>query len=202
MAQPCGPFISTIGQRVFDPGFTGTSRATVRDLLSRSSQVINAAFDSTLAMAPLTVPPNLQVFNFERIAPANDVLRIKAVRQNHRDLSRIDFNRLKMISSRWFGRSGRRFETFAVLGRRILIVHPQRATGGQVDVVYAQQLPPLNADGDQVNLPSDNIPPLLKLTEALVLLKQRDLDKLKPLLDGLTTELKAIRGTSDTAQVA
>lgn len=202
MAQPCGPLVSTVGQRVFDPGFTGTSRATVRDLMGRASQVINAAFDSTVVMSPLTVPPNLQVFNFERISPANDVLRIKAVRHVNRDLSRIDFNRLKMISSRWFGRSGRRFETYAVLGHRILIVHPQSRVGGQVEVVYTQQLPKLNIDLDLVNLPDDNISSLLKLTEALVLLKQRDLDKLKPLLDDLTAELKAVKGSSDIAQVA
>lgn len=199
---PCGPMIDTVLGRVFDPAGTGTSRDTVRDLLGRAAQVINAAFDSTIVSASMPTSPNLQVYNFERIAAANDVLRIKAVRRANRDLSRIDFSRLKQISMRWFGRSGRRFETFAVLGRRILIVHPQQSAASSINVVYTQQLPRLNVDADTVNLPSDNIPPLLKLTEALVLLKQRDLDKLKPLLDELTAELKAVKGEEQGVSAA
>src|SRR5215469_3116050 len=196
MAQPCGPLIDVVGYRVQDAHFTGTSRDFVRSLLSHCQQIVNSAFDSTLVTQPMTVLPQLQVYNFERIAPANDVLRIKAVRaDNSRDLSRIDFERLKQISTHWFGRTGRRLETFAVLGRKILVIHPMRPVADSVNVVYTQQLPTLNVDADQVNLPDDQIPTLTKLAEALVLLKQRDLDKLKPLIENLATELKAVKQT-------
>jgi len=198
MSQPCGPLIDVVGARVFDEHFTGTTRSQVRDLLSRAQQIINATFDSTVVTQAMPIQPSLQIYNFERVAPANDVLRIKSVRDGTRDLSRIDFSRLKHIDNHWFGRSGRRLETFAVLGRRILVVHPLRPSGDSVNVVYTQQLPKLNVDDDQVNLPDDQIPALTKLTEALVLLKQRDLDKLKILMDTMTAEAQEV-GVVDAA---
>lgn len=193
MAQPCGPLIDQVGERAFDPHFTGTTRAQVRDLLSRASQVVNGAFDSTLVLTAMPTAPTLQVYNFERVAA--DVLRIKAVRQGTRDLSETDFSRLSQIDNHWFGRRGRRFETFAVLGRRLLVIHPLMPWADSVNVLYTQQLPTLAVDGDMVNLPDDQLPVLSKLTEALVLLKQRDLDKLGPLL----AELPAALGLSPAA---
>lgn len=193
MAQAVGPLVDIVLKRVFDEHATGTPRARVRDLFSRAQQVINGAFDSTIVVQAMSTAPTLSVYNFERIAPANDVLRIKSVRVDTRDLSRIDFERLKQIDNHWFARSGRRFETFAVLGRRILVIHPQQPVASTVNVVYTQQLPVLGTDADTVNLPDDQIPSLTKLVEALILLKQRDLDKLTPLLDTLTKELGAMK---------
>src|SRR6266702_3489912 len=124
MAQPCGPLVDRALQRAFDPAGVGTTRAQVRDFLSRLQQVVNAGFDSTLATAVLTTQPYLQVYNFADIAP--DILRIKSVRDGVRDLSMIEFAKLKQIDNHWFGRSGPRFESFAVLGRRLLVVHPSQ----------------------------------------------------------------------------
>lgn len=199
MAQAVGPLIDIVLKRAFDEHGVGTTRIIVRDLFSRSQQVINAAFDSVIVTQSMPTGPNLQIYNFERIAPANDVLRIKSVRRANRDLSRIDFERLKQIDNHWFGRSGPQFRTFAVLGRRILVIHPQQPVASSVSVVYTQQLPQLNNDGDTVNLPDDQIPVLTKLVEALILLKQRDLDKLTPLLDNLTKELGAVKQTTQAA---
>jgi hypothetical protein len=193
MAQAVGPLLDIVARRVFDEHNTGTSRTVLRDLFSRAQQIICAAFDSVIVVQPMATGPSLQIYNFERIAPANDVLRIKSVRDGTRDLSRIDFERLKTIDNHWFGRSGPRFQTFAVLGRHILVIHPQRPVSSTVNVVYTQQLPALNNDADTVNLPDDQIPTLTKLVEALVLLKQRDLDKLQPLLDSLTKELGIVK---------
>lgn len=193
MAQPVGPLIDTVLRRVFDEHGVGTTRAQVRDLFSRAQNIINAAFDSQIVIRAMPTAPALQIFNFERIAQANDVLRIHSVRDGTRDLSRIDFERLKTIDNHWFGRSGPRFQTFAVLGRRILVIHPQRPVASTVNVVYTQQLPVLGTDADNVNLPDDQITSLTKLTEALVLLKQRDLDKLAPLLESLSKELGIVK---------
>jgi hypothetical protein len=189
MSQPVGPLIDLILHRVFDEHGVGTSRTFVRELFSRCQNIINAAFDSTIVTVAMPTAPTLQVYDFARVAAANDVLRIKSVRDGTRDLSRIEFERLKQIDNHWFGRSGRRFETFAVLGRSLLIVHPQLPIASTVNVVYTQQLPILNSDNDIVNLADDEIPQLNHLVEALVLLKQRDLDKLQPLLETLTKEL-------------
>jgi hypothetical protein len=193
MSQPVAGLIDVAGQRAFDPHFTGTSRAFVRDLFSRCQQFVNAAFDSTIVVQPMATGPQLQVYNFERVTPANDVLRIKSVRDGSRDLSRIEFDRLKHIDNHWFGRSGPRFRSFAILGRRILVIHPQRTVASEVNVVYTQQLPVLDQESATVNLPDDQLPLLVKMVEAMILLKQRDLDKLKPLLDGLTAEVQAIK---------
>jgi len=190
MAQPCGPLIDIVLSRVFDPAGVGTSRNIVRDLLSRSQQVVNGALESTLTNQAMNTQPELQVYNFERIAPANDVLRIKGVRDGTRDLSKSDFTRLKHISSRWFARTGRRFETFAVLGRGLLIVHPQQGITNSVNVIYVQQLAKLNAESDTVGLPDDQMPTLTRMVEALILLKQRDLTNLQVTIQDLTTQLQ------------
>jgi hypothetical protein len=193
MSQPVGPLIDIAAQRAFDPHLSGTSRALVRDLYSRIQQFVNAAFDSNIVVQAMPTMPQLQVYNFERIAAANNILRIKSVRQDTRDLSRIDFNRLKLIDTKWFSRTGAAFQTYAVLGRRILIVHPQMPIAGSVNVVYTQQLPILNAESDKVGLPDDEIPLLTRMVEAVLLLKQRDLDALTPLLESITAEIQAIR---------
>jgi hypothetical protein len=139
----------------------------------------------------------LQVYPFEAAAP--DILRIRSVRDGTRDLSRIDFRRLKMISTHWFGRSAPRFQTYATVGRHLLIVHPYQPSSSSVNVVYTQQLPAFGSEADVVGLRDDQVPILVKLVEALILLKQRDLDRLAPLMQNITNELQAVKGAQGMA---
>jgi hypothetical protein len=185
-----GDLITTVGIRVRDPQNTGTSRAIVRDLFSRAQQYVNAAFDSILNTVPLATVANQAVYPFASIAP--DIIRIKAVRHGVRDLSKIDFNKLRYITPTWFGTTGPRFETYSLFGRQTLILHPNQQAADSVNVVYTQQLPAFVTDADTVLLPDDQIPFLERLVEALLLLKGRDMNGMKQLFDETVASAKGV----------
>lgn len=195
MSQPVGQLIDIVLRRVFDPGGTGTSRNEVRDLFSRCQQFVNGATDAVVVTKALTTRAYKQVYFFDDIGA--DVLKIKGVRHGKRDLSEIPFSRLKQIGTNWFGTTGPRLETFATLGRQVLVIHPAQQRDDSVNVVYAQMLPKLNIDADLVLLPDDHLPVLTRLVEAMLLLKQRDFDGIKSLLEEIVNATKLTK-LSDT----
>lgn len=193
MSTTAGTLVTNISIRVRDPNNTGTSRAIVLDLLSRCQNYANAAFDSVLNTVAL--PTNQAVYPFASIAP--DIIRIKAVRHGQRDLSKIDFNKLRNINPMWYGTTGPRFETYALFGRQTLILHPNMPTADSVNVVYTQQLPVLANDAAVMSLPDDQLPFLERLVEAILLLKARDMNGLKALFDEVQMDQKRDVGTTE-----
>lgn len=197
MPSPAGPLVDTILQRVYDPLGAATTRPQVFDLLSRCQQIVNAAFDSVVVNLAFNTGPRQQVFTLSEIAPADDVLKVLSVRDKHRDLSEVPFNRLKHISARWFGQSGPRWETFAKLGKTMIVVHPMKQSADSLTLVYTQALPPLLGDADICPLPNDQIPTLTKLVETLLLLRQRNFEGIKMIVQSLIAEAQATKLAED-----
>lgn len=190
----------TVLQRIYDAGGVATSRANVWDMLSRCQQLVNAAFDSIVITLDFPTGPRQQVFTLTDIAP--DVLKVLSVRDQHRDLSVIPFNRLKHISVHWFGQSGPRWETFAKVGKTMLVVHPMKLSADTLTLVYDQILPVLGGDLDVCPLPDDQIPVLTKLTEAMLLLRQRNFDPVKNILDTLVADMATINASGGMKSAA
>src|SRR5689334_12944606 len=124
MPATAGTMTDTVLQRIYDAGGVATARPNVWDMLSRCQQLVNAAFDSIVVTLDFSTGPRQQVFTLTDIAP--DVLKVLSVRDQHRDLSEIEFRQLKHISVHWFGQSGIRWETFAKVGKSMIVVHPMK----------------------------------------------------------------------------
>ncbi len=192
MSQPVGPLVDTVLQRIFDAGAVGTSRAMVRDLFARCKAILNAAIHSVLGTVNLTVQPFQQVYAYADIA--SDVIDVIAVRAGARDLSYVEFKRLKQIDFRWFGATELRLRSWSTLAHNLLIVHPMLPMSEIVSVIYVQQPAILGGDADLVQLADDEIPALTKMVEALLRLRQRDFGGMKELLNELQENVKELRG--------
>ena len=181
----------TVLQRIYDAGGVATARANVWDMLSRCQQLVNAALDSIVVALNFSTGPRQQVFILTDIAP--DVMKVLRVRDQHRDLSEIQLRELKYISPRWFGQSGPRWETFAKIGKTMLVVHPMKLSADSLTLVYTQILPRLGGDLDVCPLSDDQIPLLTKLTEAMLLLRQRNFEPVKMIVDNLVKDVQAMK---------
>jgi hypothetical protein len=181
MPSDAGTLTDTILQRVYDAGAVVTPRARVWDLLSRGQQIVNQAFKSIIVNLDFPTGPRQQVFTLDDIAP--DILKVVSVRDQNRDLSEIQFNRLKHISAHWFGASGPRWETWARVGRSMIVVHPMKQQADLLTVVYTQVLPVLGGDADICQLPDDQLPTLTKLVEVLLLMRQRNFEAIKAIVE-------------------
>ena len=193
MPAPAGELTDTILQRVYDAGAVATPRARVWDLLSRGQQIVNQAFESIIVNLDFPTGPLQQVFTLSEIA--DDVLKVLSVRDQHRDLSEIPFNRLKHISAHWFGASGPRWETWARVGRSMIVVHPMKQQADTLTLVYTQVLPILGGDADICPLPDDQLPTLTKLVEVLLLMRQRNFEAIKSIVDNLIKEGQGVIAT-------
>src|SRR5216684_9073969 len=191
MPATAGTMTDTVLQRIYDAGGVATARANVWDMLSRCQQLVNAALDSIIVALNFSTGPRQQVFTLTDIAP--DVMKVLRVRDQHRDLSEIQLRELKYISPRWFGQSGSRWETFAKIGKTMLVVHPMKLSADSLTLVYTQILPRLGGDLDVCPLSDDQIPLLTKLTEAMLLLRQRNFEPVKKIIDDVVKDVQAMK---------
>src|SRR5262245_36284584 len=175
MAEECGPLIDVLLQRTRDPQGTANTRLFVRTILSMAQQLTNAGIKAIIDELPLVTEPMRQVYPIKDLLPVS--ANIVAVREEGRDLKEVDWRTLAQVDRQWPRRTGSRFETYSLVGRDLLIVHPALPETSHVDVHYAILTAELTSESTRTELHDDFVPVVLDLAETVLLMRGRQFDQ-------------------------
>lgn len=188
MAEVAGSLVSALLRRIRDPQGIANTRVFARSILSDSQRLINAGRNRVLETTALTTNP-LQMF-YPLTASLPNAVRVRGVREGDRDLEEMTLRQLSQLSSRWFRHIGDRFEAFCRVGRDLLIIYPAKSISSSVDVVYTKLTDNLVNDDEATDMPDEDLPDVMDLAEAILLIKGRELESVAPLVERITKRLK------------
>lgn len=191
--ENCGAASVQIANRVRDPAFIGTSQLQMINLLSYSQQVVNGALSDVVQSATLTLQPRTLIYGLSAFVPA--AMKVLSVQDaGGRDLDPLlELPELQSIDMRWPVAVADAPRGFLQVGADTLIIYPGVNVSQPVTVKYGQYLPTLAVPADNTLVPSEDDTCVNALTEALLLLKGRDLNAVKQALDRYTQRLKELR---------
>lgn len=164
--------IDELSRRVRDTANLGYPRATVLNILNRCQRSINARLALVHGTATLTTT-NTPLYSVPDIA--TDIVRVSAIRDDGRELTKIPFGQLPAQSRTWVRLFGPRPEAFGHIGRDLLFVIPTPLVPVDLTVVYVTQT--ANMDDGAVtplSLPDEHAALLLDLSEAVLLFRGRE----------------------------
>ena len=187
MPDTAGTLLDVLARRVRDPGNIAHPRDFARDVLSRCQQALNAGLgfvtrEDTLILDAVTP----QVYNLTAKLP--NAIRLLAIREGTRQLAKVGWMMLGAVDSRWPLRVGATFTAWSLIGRDRLLLYPSVSqTGGRetMTVVSVGLTTALTADTTELQLPNHTHTLLLDLAEAVLLLRDRQLESVGPLVQRL-----------------
>lgn len=166
---------------------------TMLAILSKAQQLVNASQQAVLASTSLVTVPYLQLYDLSTYVP--EQVHVLTVQEGNRDLDRLrDWKELGWHDRRWFRRFGDRFESFALLGRDLLILYPAKDYDSSVTVVYAKLLDPFESGESIVELPDDLTPLVLDVAESLLLIKERRVESIAAAVERISSVLGVTSG--------
>jgi len=194
MPENAGAASVEIANRVRDPQFMGTSQSQVINLLSYSQQVTNGILHDSVLSGSLTIQPRTLIYQLSTYFPS--AIKVLAVTdESGRDLNPL-FNAeaLQWLNMTWPTSLANSPRNFVQVGADVLILYPGTSRVQTLTVKYSQLTPALATAADYTVLPNEDNTPINALTEALLLLKGRDLNAVKQTMTRFLsriTELKA-----------
>jgi hypothetical protein len=175
-------------QRVRDPNANLHSRVFVQARLTDAQRFLNAALGLVVDSASLTLNPFQSVYSLSGLLP--NAVRVVGVREGGRDLALIpSITQLLSFSPRWTRDVGGRCEAWTTVGRDLLIVYPARTNTTVVTVYYAKLTAALAGETDLSDFGDEYGDMITTLTEAVLLLRQRDTEASKRAMGRLQAKL-------------
>lgn len=164
--------MDVILERVRDTQSQFHSRAFVRRVISNVQWQMYLLLKPELSQTALTTSPGI---NHYRLTTNNLGLRIAGIRDGGRDLSRVDdITKLAYIDRQWWTKRADRHELWTQLGQDYVIVYPTSYTSVMLDIIYVPMYIAYTSDSQTVFIPTEYHEPLIKIAEALILLRQKD----------------------------
>lgn len=193
MAQSVGTLSRQVSTRARDPLQTGTASADVINLLSFSQQVVNGIMNDVTGTAPLTLQPNQVIYQLSNII--NVAVRVLAIRDaSGRDLQPFDdFAGLCQVNTGWPSAVSDAPRSYALCGRDLLIIYPGVKTAQTLTVIFGALTFPLLVPTDTTQVTNDDDDALLDLTEALLLLKARDLNEIPKIIERFKSRIELMK---------
>lgn len=184
-----GDITSDLARRVDDPGFLGTTKPVMMDLLSRAQQLWNLARRTILGSATLTLTPNMVLYSVtDDVDPRAG--RIRRVTYEERELTPTSLMGLAQQDTNWLRRTEEQPEQFATVGRDQLVIFPGLRRTDTCTVDYDKVTDDLVNDLDTIELPQDQLLGMVALGEALLGLRMRDLRRVELNVDVLERAVK------------
>lgn len=190
MGEAYNQLINDLLAQVRDPQGSYHPVSLVAELLGRIQWALNDAFQLQLIDTTLSTNAYQCFYGFSLLP---DTISILSVRENDRDLDKVDtLHDLAMIDRSWHRSVGPRYECFCQLGETYLVLYPTLTQAGTVHVI-STRLTPLTASiqQDSTIISQENNNLLLTLTRALLHLRQRKYESLASDLNLLTYYLAA-----------
>lgn len=187
MANQAGDLINIIAKRVRDTNNTAHTRAFVRDLLDRAQVVLNARTQSVLVTTNLACTAHQALYTVE--SDLTTTTEVTSIRDQNRPLDRADWRTLRRVSPTWLEDESGDVVQWAPIGRSLFILSPRPPDGRTVEVIGTKITATLSDDTTVLEMEAEKEDILMDLVTAMLLIRQRDLDQVKPALEQLSAKL-------------
>lgn len=189
MPIQAGELVDRVLQRIRDEHAAGTSRDLVRLVLTHAQRLLNAKLGLVMSSLPLATIAYQCVYPIASVAP--DALRVIGVRSGARDLTEVKWQEFWYLKRNWLRVARLQHESFALLGRNMLIIYPARPEPGIVTLQVARLTNALTSDLTDVELPEEFLPLLTDVVGAVALVRQRSFLTLDDVAQSIKSRLAA-----------
>ena len=178
MSENVGQASATIANRVRDPNFNGTTQLQVISLISYAQQVVNGILSDLVQSSTLTLQPRTLIYSLSGFVP--NAIKVLAITDaSGRDLEPLPvIQTLQWLDLKWPVAVADFPRGYCQVGADLLVVYPGVNVAQPLTVKYGQFIPPVATIADSTSLPAEDDAAINALTEALLLLKGRDLNAL------------------------
>lgn len=171
MATQAGELVDRVLQRVRDTHAAGTPRDMVRRFLTHVQWLVNAKLGLVIADAPFPTVARQGIYPLHELAPT--CLRVVGVQEDGRDLTEVKWQEFAYLHRGWLRDQSWRYESFALIGRDLLVLYPARREDSEVVLRVAKRTASLTSDLTDIEVPGKYDPLLVDLATAVVLVRMR-----------------------------
>ena len=189
MATQAGELVDLVLQRIRDEHGVGTPRSLVRLFMTHCQRMINAKLGLVIRDVAFATNAYQGVYPIAEIAPS--ALRIVGVQQGPRDLTEVQWQEFAYEKRDWLRTVAMRYESFALLGRNMLVLYPALPEAAEVTLRVAVLTATLESDLEEIQLPDEFHALLVDLTSAIAMVRSRTFLSVKPLADAIAKRLAA-----------
>lgn len=177
-ARTAGTLTTEVLARVRDPNGTMHTAAFVRARLTDAQRCLNALLGFVIGNASVSLNAFQNFYNVSTILPAA-AIRIIGIRGSLtiRDLGRMpDLRSFLIYGATWPQQvTSQSVESWALIGRDVLVLYPATTSDTSIGMHYVKLTTTLSATSTLMEFSPDQDGLVVTLTEALLLLRQRDL---------------------------
>ena len=165
--------IDVLLRRTRDIQGSANSRDFVRTVLGHAQRVVNLKSERIIESVPLTTEPYRLIYPITANFP--NCGRIVAVREDDRDLDHVkDWRQFRFMQGDWFRATDTQFESYATIGRELLLLYKAKKEASSVDVVYIKSTGDVTAESQTIDISDEGLLTVEDLAEVLLLLKKRE----------------------------
>lgn len=188
-----GQASATIANRVRDPFFQGTAQPDVISLISYAQQVVNGILSDAVQSSTLTLQPRTLIYSLSGFVP--NAIKVLAITDaSGRDLEPMpEIQNLQWLDMRWPVAVADSPRGYCQVGADLLIIYPAVKVQQALTVKFSQYIPPVATTADSTSLPAEDDAAVHALTEALLLLKGRDLNAVAKTVERFASRIAELR---------
>ncbi len=192
MAENCGQASGLIAARVRDPFFQATTQLQIISLISYAQQVVNGALSDVVQNAPLLLQPRTLIYQLSTFLPS--AIKVLAVTDaSGRDLDPImEIAGLQQLEMKWPVAVADAPRGFVQVGADLLVIYPAVRSQQTLTVKYSRLTPQVANPPDSTVVPNEDDSAVNALTEALLLLKNRDLNAVAATMERFNGRIKEL----------
>lgn len=194
--RTAGDLTTEVLARVRDTSGVMHTASFVRSRLSDAQRCLNALLGFVISSSSVSLAQQQNFYLVSAYVPS--AIRIIGLRGSLtiRDLGRLpSLQSLLIYGPTWPQKQGDYIESWTTVGRDILVTYPALQTSGSIGAYYHKLTNALSTSGTSLEFAPDQDGLIVTLTEAILLLRQRDLSAcsraLERLQSALTVELVA-----------
>ena len=192
MASSAGTLISSIRRRVRDDNATAHTQTFVRDLLDRAQVAVNAASRNIITDTTLSTVAGQAIYHVE--TDLANAISPERVLWNNQVIDRIeDWRELARMDKMWLVRRDNEIKAWAMIGNNLLILYPALRVADSVVVRSNKVTNALSVDATLLEIPEELETIAMGLTTVLLLLKQRDLDRVEEITQEVSEKMSFYR---------
>lgn len=170
----------------------GTSQLNVISLMSYSQQITNGILSDIVQSASLVLQPRTLIYSLSGFLP--NAIKVLTVQHQNRDLDPLlELAELQSLDMKWVTAVADQPRGFLQVGADLLVVYPGVNRTVTVTVKYGQYLAALATTADSTVVPNEDDTCVNALTEALLLLKGRDLNAVQQAFSRFTQRIVELR---------
>lgn len=180
-----------VRERVRDTNGAMHTATFVRSILTSAQQVLNAGLEYVIASASAVFYANRVFYDISTLF--SNAIRIIGIRGGFtvRDVIKLNsIDDLLIYGPYWSRHVGQHMLAWTTIGRDVLVTYPALELSGSLGLYYVKLTNTFSAGSTVSEFSTEQCGPLVTLTEAILLLRQRDLESCDRALGRLQEDLQ------------